>query len=41
MFRFLIDPTYQGLNRPFALLFENKKERKVQAGHYIPKLETK
>ena len=38
---FLIDPSFQGLNRLFALLFENEDDRKVHTGYYFPKLEIK
>ena len=37
----LIDPSFQGVNRHFVLLFENKNDRTVQAGYYIPKEEIK
>ena len=34
---YLTDPSFQGLNRPFVLSFENKTDRKVHAGYYLPK----
>ena len=38
---FLTDPSFQGVNRLFALLFENENDRKVHTGYYIPKVEMK
>ena len=38
---FLIDPSFQGVNRHFVLSFENEEDRKVQAGYYLPKVEIK
>ena len=37
----LIDPRFQRVNRYFVLLFQNKNDRTVQAGYYIPKEEIK
>ena len=36
---FLIDPNFQGVNRFFVLLFENKVDRKVHTKYYLPKAE--
>ena len=38
---FLIDPSFQGVNRLFVLLFENEDDRKVSTGYYFPKVEIK
>ena len=38
---FLIDPSFQGVNRLFILLFENEDDRKVSTGYYFPKVEIK
>ena len=38
---FLIDPSFQGLNRLFVLSFENEEDRKVHIGYYLPKVEIK
>ena len=38
---FLIDPSFQGANRPFALSLENKEDIKVHAGCHLPKVEIK
>ena len=38
---YLIDPSFQGLNILFVLLFENENYRKVHAGYYLPKVEVK
>ena len=38
---FLIDPSFQGVNRLFVLSFENEEDRKVHTGHYLPKVEIK
>ena len=37
----LIDPCFQGVNKLFALMFEKKKDRKVNAGYYLPKVQIK
>ena len=37
----LIDPSFQGVNGLFVLLFENEDDRKVHTGHYLPKVEIK
>ena len=36
---FLIDPSFQGVNRLFVLSFENEEDRKVHIGYYLPKVE--
>ena len=33
---FLIDTSFQGVNRLFVLLFENHGDRKVHTGYYLP-----
>ena len=38
---FLIDPSFQGVNRLFVLLFENEDLKKRHTGYYLPKLEMK
>ena len=38
---FLIDPSFQGINRLFVLSFENVKDRKVHTGYYVLKVEIK
>ena len=38
---FLIDPSFQGVNRTFVLLFENKDDRTVRTKHYLPTVEIK
>ena len=38
---FLIDPSFQGVNRLFVLSFENKGDRKVHTGFYLLKVEIK
>ena len=38
---FLIDPSFQGVNRLFVLSFENEGDRKVQTGYYFRTVETK
>ena len=38
---FLIDPSFQRVNRIFVLLFENEVDRKVHTGYYLPKVEIK
>ena len=38
---FSIDPSFQGVNRLFVLLFENEEDRKVHTRHYLPKVEIK
>ena len=38
---FLIDPSFQGVNRFFLLSFENNNDRKVHTGYYLLKVGTK
>ena len=38
---FLIDPIFQGVNRLFVSLFENRTGRTVHKRYYIPKIEMK
>ena len=38
---FLVDSRLQGVNRLFALLFENEDDIKVHTGYYLPKVEIK
>ena len=38
---FLIDPSFQGVNRLFVLSFENEDDRKVHTRYYLPKVEIK
>ena len=38
---FLIDPSFQGVNRLFGLSFENEEDRKAQTGYYLPKVDIK
>ena len=38
---FLINCSFQGVNRLFALLFQNEIDRKVHTGYYLPQVETK
>ena len=38
---FLIDTSFQAVNRLFVLSFENEDDRKVQTGYYLPKAEVK
>ena len=38
---FLIDPSLQGVNRLFVLLFEDNGDRKVHTGYFLPKAEMK
>ena len=40
-FNYLIDPSFQVVNRCFVLLFENSTDRKVHTKYYIPKTEIK
>ena len=37
----LIDPSFQGVNTLFVLLFEKEGDRKVRTGYYFPKAEIK
>ena len=38
---FVIDPSFQGVNRLSPLSFENEEDRKVNTGYYLPKVEIK
>ena len=38
---FLIDPSFQGVNRLFILSFENKDDRTVHTKYYLPTVEIK
>ena len=38
---FLIDPSFQRVNRLFVLSFENEEDRKVHTEYYLPKVEIK
>ena len=38
---YLIDPGFQGVNRLFALLFENTTDRAVHIKYYLPTVEIK
>ena len=38
---FLIDPSFQGVNRLFVLSFENQDNRKARTGYCLPKVEIK
>ena len=38
---YLIEPSFQGVNRLFVLAFENDAQRKVHSGYYLPNEETK
>ena len=38
---YLIEPSFQGVNRLFALAFENDAQRKVHSGYYLPNVQIK
>ena len=38
---FFIDPSFQGVNRRFAFLFENENDRTVHTKYYLPTAEIK
>ena len=38
---YLINPSFQGVNRLFALSFENEDQRKSHSKYYLPKVEIK
>ena len=38
---YLVEPSFQGVNRLFALAFENDAQRASHSGYYIPNVETK
>ena len=35
----LVDPSFQGVKRPFALFFENENDRTSNSTFYLPKVE--
>ena len=37
----LIEPNFEGVNRLFALAFENDTQRTVHSGYYLPNVEIK
>ena len=38
---YLIEPSFQGVNRFFVVAFEDDEQRKVHSGYYLPKVEIK
>ena len=38
---YLVDPSFQGVNRSFVSSFENNKDRIMHTGYYNPKVEIK
>ena len=38
---YLIEPSFQGVNRFFVVAFEDDAQRKVHSGYYLPKVEIK
>ena len=38
---YLIDTSFQGVNRPFVLAFENDAQREVRPSYYLPNVEIK
>ena len=38
---YLTNPSFQGVNRLFVLSFENKVDREVHTGFFLPKVEIK
>ena len=38
---YLIEPSFQGVNKVFVLAFENDAQRKVHSGFYLPNVEIK
>ena len=38
---YLIEPSFQGVNKVFVLAFENDAQRKVRSGFYLPNVEIK
>ena len=38
---YLIEPSFQEVNRLFVLAFENDEQRTVHSGYYLPNVETK
>ena len=41
IFNHLLDPSFQGVNRLFALFFENKNDRITRSEYHLPKVEIK
>ena len=39
--RYLIDPSFQGVNRIFVLWFENRTDRELHIEYFLPKVEIK
>ena len=37
----LVEPRFQGVNRPFVLVFENNTQRVSHSGYYLPNVEMK
>ena len=37
----LVDPSFQGVNRRFALSFENEYDGRSHSNYYLPKVEVK
>ena len=35
----LVDPSFQGVNRPFVLSFENEDHRRSNSNYYLPEIE--
>ena len=38
---YLVDPSFQGVNKRFVLSFENRTDREVNTGYFLPKVEIK
>ena len=38
---YLVEPSFQGINRLFVLAFENDTQRTSHSGYYLPNIETK
>ena len=38
---YLIEPSFQGVNKLFVLAFENDEQREVHSGYYLPNVEIK
>ena len=41
IFNHLVDPSFQGVNRPFVLSFETENGRTSHSNDYLPKVEIK
>ena len=37
----MVEPSFQGVNRPFVLAFENDTQRTSSKGYYLPNVEIK